>query len=182
MAAEKQHADAPAVYAQPVGVTAHLQLTHSTAGFEVTGTAKSRERFLRTWFCWESFFPCSRYTQIRSNSSPGHQRVAVHRNIPQKPTQRVEKLQVHSNSRGSYLLGVSVSRCTEIILKNVLCRSKYPPGKLQFAGVVISWAWACNRTPKQSSKTYSAGRKTPRYCQNHEEVISWAWAYRDTPK
>ena len=44
-------------------------VSERTIGFslpfpEVPGTGQWRERFLRTWFSWESFFPCSRYIQI----------------------------------------------------------------------------------------------------------------------
>ena len=52
--------------------------------------------------------------------SAGHQRVDVHPNCSQKCAQQVKKSRVHSNLRGSYRLGISVSPYTEIVLKNVI--------------------------------------------------------------
>ena len=93
--------------------------------------------------------------------SPGHQRVAVHRNSPKKRAQKVEKHQVHSKSRGTYLLGISVSRCTEIILENVLSRSNKSLRYTRIREEVITWASACRYPLKQYSKTCLAGRKIP---------------------
>ena len=73
-----------------------------------------------------------------TKSSPGHQRIDVYQHSPQKRTQRVEK----------------------------------PPGtaktalQTMFCDIIVSWTSACRGTPKHSSKTYSVGRKTPRYSQN----------------
>ena len=70
---------------------------------ESTDTAKLREYFLRMWFsCSNPQKQAERKTsQVHSNlryrlwfatkSPPEHQRVEVHRNSPQKRTQRVEK-------------------------------------------------------------------------------------------
>ena len=40
------------------------QLTARILWLEVPATRQRRERFLRTWFSWESFSPCRRYIQI----------------------------------------------------------------------------------------------------------------------
>ena len=56
--------------------------------------------------------------------------------------------------------------------KNVLRKSKKLPGTVKFAlqamicDEIVSWASTCRGTLKQSSKTCSAGRKTPSYSQN----------------
>ena len=74
---------------------------------------------------------------------------------------------------GQYLLlGFCVSRYTEIVLKNLLRRSKKLPGTLTFAqqtmicDKIFSWGSAFRGTPKQSSKTDLASRKTPRNSKN----------------
>ena len=72
--------------------------------------------------------------------SPGHQRVVVHRNSHQKRDQQIGKPPRYSRIcatdyglRRNRLRGISVSRYTEIVLKNVLRRSKKLPGTLKFA-------------------------------------------------
>ena len=65
-----------------------------------------------------------------------------------------------------------MSSFTKIILKNVLSRLKKLPLTLTFAPQTmikyenVSWASTCRDTSKQSPKTYSEGRKTPRYSRN----------------
>ena len=71
-----------------------------------------------------------------TRSSPGHQNVEVYRKSPQKRTQRVAKSPgtfkfTRKFPPGRYLLGVSLS--TERVLKNVLSRSKNPPGTVEIA-------------------------------------------------
>ena len=68
-----------------------------------------------------------------------HQRIAVHRNNPQKRVQWVQKKnrysQIHATNcdlRRNRLLGISVSPYTEIVLKSVLSASKKPLDTLRF--------------------------------------------------
>ena len=68
-----------------------------------------------------------------TKSSPGHQRVEVHRNTPQKRAQQVKKTpwftQIRFTDYGlrrNHLLGNNVSRYTERVPENVLSGSKNP--------------------------------------------------------
>ena len=76
-------------------------------------------------------FPAEGIFKLASKLSPSHQRAAVHRNSPQNRSQRVKKtLQVQIPAkydlRRNRLLGINVSRYTEIVPKNVLSGSKNP--------------------------------------------------------
>ena len=68
-----------------------------------------------------------------SKSSPGHQRIEVHRNCHQKPAQKVKKASRYMQNRATdydlgrnRLQGISLARYTEIVPKNVLDGSKNP--------------------------------------------------------
>ena len=82
-------------------------------------------------------------TMISAQSSPGDQRVETHRNSPQKRTQWVDKQP-----------GIFKTELQTMIQDEI-----------------VFWAWTCWGTPKLSPKTYSDGRKTPKYSQN------WATDY-----
>ena len=81
---------------------------------------------------------------------------------------------------------------TEIVLKNVLRKSKNLPATLEFAlqtiicDEIVSWGSTCRCVRKESPKTYSAGRKTPRYNQNRatncdlQRNLFWASTCRGT--
>ena len=65
--------------------------------------------------------------QIARKLFPGHKRIATHRNSPQKRAQWVEKPHRYSQIRATKyylrrnrLLGIKMSRSTEIVPKNVL--------------------------------------------------------------
>ena len=88
----------------------------------MTGSEKPRERFLST-------------LEFARKLSPGHERIAVHGNSPEKGTQRVEKRPgtlkfLWKLPPGRYLQRVPLS--TETFLKNVLSSSEKPPGTLKF--------------------------------------------------
>ena len=109
-----------------------------------------------------------------SKLSPGHQRIVVHRNSPQKYTHRVAKsagtLKFASKFPPRHsLLGVSLS--TEKSSKSCWVGKK-PPRYSRNSEEFISWAWAYRRTPKWSSKTCSVDQKTPRLSQIREDLIS----------
>ena len=70
-----------------------------------------------------------------TNSSPGQQRVKVHRNSPRKRAPQVEK----------------PPGTVPTELQTMVCNK------------MVSWASTFGETLKQSSKTCTTGRKTPRY-------------------
>ena len=81
--------------------------------------------------------------------------------------------------RQNLLVGINVSRYNRNRPQKRTQRVKKTPGTVKtelqtmICDEIVSWASMCRGTPKQSSKSCSACRKTPRYTQIREEVIFW---------
>ena len=99
-----------------------------------------------------------------TKSSPGHQRVEVHQNRPPKPTKWTKnpctfKTKKQTMICDSFLLGISVSRYTEVVLKNVLRRLKKLPDIRKFAlqtmmcDKIFYWASVCRSTNSPQKRT-----------------------------
>ena len=100
----------------------------------------------------------------------GHHRVAVHRNSPQKRTQRVAKPPgtlkfARKFPPGRYLLGVSLS--TDIVLKNVRRGSKNPPGTVEIARKLSPGRVAIH--PKRVFRNVLSGSTNPQVHSNSRE-------------
>ena len=115
-----------------------------------------------------------------SKSSPGHQYIETQRKCPQKHTQPVENPWYHQNRATDHdlwrhsLLKLPGTGKTE---KQTMISVK-----------INSWSSTCRGPPKQTPKTYSAGRKTARYCKTQQptmisiKIFSWTSTSRGTPK
>ena len=118
-----------------------------------------------------------------AKSSPAHQRVEAHRNSPEKRTQPVEKPPVQWKPSNSLWFRTKSSAGDQHVETHRNSPQKLTQRVEKLPGIfktelqtmiqdeIVSWAPTCWGKPKRSPKTYSDGRKTPRYSQN------WATDY-----